>query len=291
MTPTRTTSETPSIPAPVTTGRVLITSGGGMTARRIAPLLWDGDRAVRLASRTTTPPLDWADPSTYAAALEGVDAAWIAYQPDLVAPGAPEAIGAFTDAAVRAGVRRLVILSGRGEPAARECEDIVRASGLEWTALRCSLFAQNFGEGHLLGPILDGVVAIPVPDVPEPFVDVDDVAEAAVVALTQPGHAGRAYEITGPRALTFAEATAAIGAASGRPVRALSVTPAEYEEALAGAGLPAGYAAMLTGLFTEVLDGRNRVPQDGVQALLGRPPRDFADYVRHTAATGMWSAS
>ncbi len=290
MTPTRSTSETPSTTTAVRTGRILLTSGGGMTARRIGPLLWDGDRTVRIASRTTSPELDWTDPSTFPAALDGVDAAWIAYQPDLAAPGSAEAIGAFTDAAVRAGVRRLVILSGRGEPAAQACEEIVRASGLEWTALRCSWFAQNFGEGHLRGPVMDGVVALPAPDVPEPFVDVDDVAEAAVVALTRPGHAGRAYELTGPRALTFTEATATIGAATGRSVQQVSVTPDEYREALVAEGLPAEHAAALTGLFADVLDGRNTVPQDGVQALLGRPPRGFEDYVRGAAEAGAWRA-
>jgi uncharacterized protein YbjT (DUF2867 family) len=187
---------------------------------------------------------------------------------------ATQAIGAVTEAAASGGVRRLVLLSGRREPAARRCEEIVVGSGLEWTVVRASWFAQNFDEGHLLGPVLDGVVALPAADVPEPFVDAADVAEVAVAALTGDGHAGRVYEVTGPETLTFAEATAVIGAAAGRPVRHRAVGPAEYRGVLVGHGVPEHEAAMLTDLVGQAL---------------GRAPRTFADYARAAAATGVWS--
>jgi uncharacterized protein YbjT (DUF2867 family) len=189
---------------------------------------------------------------------------------------------------VSSGVRRLVLLSGRGEPQAQRCEDIVRRSGVEWTLLRASWFAQNFSEAHFLEPIRDGELALPVEDIGEPFVDVEDVADVGMAALTEGGHAGQLYELTGPRLVTFAEAVAQIAQASGREIRFTRVSTAEYTGALEKAQLPAQIVELICYLFTDVLDGRNASVKDGVTRALGRPPRDFSDYVRETAATGIW---
>ncbi len=89
----------------------------------------------------------------------------------------------------------------------------------EWTILRSSFFSQNFSESFFLEPILGGEVALPAGDVPEPFVDAEDIADVAVAALTEDGHAGELYELTGPRLLTFAEAVGEISRATGRKVR------------------------------------------------------------------------
>ncbi|MEK8225105.1 hypothetical protein NKG05_01585 [Oerskovia sp. M15] len=99
------------------------------------------------------------------------------------------------------------------------------------TVVRCAWFAQNFSESFLLEPVLDGVVPLPVSDVVEPFVDLEDVADVAVAALTQDGHEGRVYELTGPRLLTFGEALAEIGAASGRAVRLETITGTSSRQA------------------------------------------------------------
>jgi uncharacterized protein YbjT (DUF2867 family) len=207
---------------------------------------------------------------------------------DLAVPGAPEAVGELAARALEAGCARLVLLSGRGETEAERAEQLVRQSGADWTIVRCSWFSQNFSEGYLLEPVLSGEVALPVTDMPEPFVDVDDVADVAVAALSQSGHEGELYELTGPRMLTFAEAVDTIAAASGRPVRFVPITLDQYSAAIAAAGEPEEIVWFLTYLFNEVLDGRNANLTDGAQRALGREPRDFADYARNAAAAGAW---
>jgi len=262
---------------------ILITAGHGKTGRRIAARLDALGIPVRIGSRSGTPPFDWYAPSTWPAALEGVDAAYVAFVPDLAVPEAPKAIEAFTAEAARQGVGRLVLLSGRGEAEAERCEQIVQAGAPAWTIVRCSWFAQNFSEDHLLGDVLDGAVRVPVTDVREPFVDADDIADVAAAALTDPRHAGQVYELTGPRALTFGEAAAEIAAASGRDVRFEPVSLAEYTAGLRTAELPEDVIALITYLFTEVLDGRNEQVRDGVLRALGRQPKDFAAYARDAA--------
>jgi uncharacterized protein YbjT (DUF2867 family) len=267
---------------------ILVLGSTGKTGRRIAERLAARNLPVRHGSRSATRSFDWNDPSTWVPVLEGIKAVYVCYYPDLSVAGATNAIQSFTDLAVSSGVRRLVLLSGRGEPEAQRCEDIVRSSGVEWTLLRASWFAQNFSEAHFLEPIRDGEFALPVADIGEPFVDVEDIADVAIAALTQEGHAGQLYELTGPRLVTFAEAIAQIAQASGRPIRFTRVSMTEYAAALEEARLPAQIVELICYLFTDVLDGRNASVTDGVIRALGRAPRDFSDYVRETAATGIW---
>ena len=270
---------------------ILVLGGTGKTGRRVAHHLVQRGRRVRIGSRGATPRFDWNDPATWEGALRGVAAVYLTYQPDLAFPGAEQAVRAFTDLAVARGVTRIVLLSGRGEPAAGRCEEIVQARPVAWTVVRASVFHQNFSEYFLLEPVLRGVVAFPAGDVAEPFVDADDIAEVAVAALTDDRHAGEVYEVTGPRLLTFAEAVAEIAAATGRPVRYLPVTPEEYAAGLvAHAGVPAADAYGLADLFRVIFDGRNAHLGDGARRALGRAPRDFRDYARAAAATGGWDA-
>jgi uncharacterized protein YbjT (DUF2867 family) len=268
----------------------LVLGGTGKTGRRILDRLAARGVPTRVGSRSAQPGFDWADRDTWAPAVEGVDAVYISYFPDLAVPGAPEAVGELADVAVRAGVQRLVLLSGRGEAEAQRSEDVIRAAGAEWTILRSSWFSQNFSEAFLLDAVLSGEVALPVGDVREPFVDVDDLADAAVAALTQDGHAGQLYEITGARMLTFAEAVQEIASATGRELRFIPVSVEDYAAAIAQAGEPDDVVWLITYLFTEVLDGRNESLTDGLRRALGREPRDFGDYVRATARTGVWNA-
>lgn len=272
----------------MTTKTTLVLGGTGKTGRRIVEQLAARNLPVRVGSRSAQTPFIWEDRATWPAALTNVGAVYISYYPDLAAPGATDAILAFTDLAVHSGVRRLVLLSGRGEPEAQRCEEIVKASGAQWTVLRCSWFNQNFSENYLLEPILAGEVALPAPNVGEPFVDADDIADAAVAALTDDKHIGQLYELTGPRLLTFAEAIAEIAKASGREIRYVQVPMDEYVVALEQAQLPPDFVALIKYLFTEVLDGRNAYLTDGVQRALGRAPRDFADYARRAVAGGAW---
>jgi uncharacterized protein YbjT (DUF2867 family) len=150
--------------------------------------------------------------------------------------------------------------------------------------LRCSWFAQNFTEGALAPDVASGDVALPVRDVPEPFIDADDIADAAVAALLEDGHAGQVYELTGPRLLTFEEAIGEIALATGRDVRFRPVAMEDYTTTLRSYGVPAGEVALLAYLFGEVLDGRNASVTDGVRRILGREPRELAEHVREMAA-------
>jgi uncharacterized protein YbjT (DUF2867 family) len=268
----------------------LVLGGNGKTGSRVAARLREFGRPVRIGSRTGDPRFDWADDTTWAPALRGVESAYISYYPDVSFPGAAERVGAFAKTAVTSGARRLVLLSGRGEPDAEPTEQAVRDSGAEWTILRSSWFAQNFSEHFLLEPVLEGVIALPAADIAEPFIDVTDVADVAVAALTRDGHAGKVYELTGPRLLTFAAVAAELARATGRDVRYVPITSAEYAEAAARAGVPPEEIEPLTDLFIRVLDGHNAYLSDDVERVLGRRPRDFADYAHDTAATGIWSA-
>ncbi|MET7297919.1 NAD(P)H-binding protein [Embleya sp. NPDC005575] len=266
----------------------LVLGGTGKTGRRIAEKLTALGRPVRIGSRSAPVPFDWEDRTTWAPALRDIDRVYISFQPDIAAPGGADTVGAFADLAVESGVRHLVLLSGRGEPEAQDAEARVRASGAQWTIVRASFFAQNFDEGEFLGPIMDGEVALPVGDVGEPFIDVDDIADVAVAALTEDGHTGQVYEVTGPRLLTFADAVAEIARASGREITFVQVPLEAYSAVLAEHGVPAEVIDLLSFLFGEVLDGRNAHVCDGVRRALGRAPRDFSDYARDAAARGVW---
>jgi uncharacterized protein YbjT (DUF2867 family) len=269
---------------------ILVLGANGKTGRRVVERLRRRDVPLRLGSRTGQPPFDWEDAATWAPALEGVSAVYVSYYPDLAVPGAPEAVGALAEQAQRSGVQRVVLLSGRGEEEAQRSEQVVAEAGIDWTVVRCSWFNQNFSEGYMLEPILGGELALPAGDVPEPFVDADDIADVAVVALTEDGHAGEVYELTGPRLLTFAEAVGEIGAATGRDLRYAQVSMDEYAAAAADQDMPDDVVWLIRYLFSEVLDGRNANLADGVQRALGREPRDFADFAREAAASGTFDA-
>jgi uncharacterized protein YbjT (DUF2867 family) len=263
----------------------LLLGGTGKTGRRVAERLTARGLPVRIGSRSGEPPFDWENRATWAPVLEGVGAVYITYFPDLAFPGAVETVDALSKLAVSKGVRRLVLLSGRGEEEARAAEQAVENAGAEWTIVRCSWFNQNFSESFLLEPVLSGEIALPTGDAAEPFVDADDIADVAVAALTGDGHAGQIYELTGPRLLTFSDAAAEISKATNRDVRYVPVTAEQYTAVLQEIGLPVEFVE----LFTQILDGRNAYLTDGVQRALGREPRDFSDYARDAAATGVWA--
>jgi uncharacterized protein YbjT (DUF2867 family) len=265
----------------------LVLGGTSKTGRRVVKRLEARGLPVRVGSRSGEPPFDWEDRSTWAPVLEGVGSAYISHYLDAL-PGAAETVGSFAELAVANGVRRQVLLGGRGEPEAERVEAAARDSGAELTILRSTWFAQNFSEGAFLDFVLAGEVTLPAGDTPEPFVDVDDIADVAVAALTEEGHEGEVYELTGPRLLTFEEAVGEIARAANREIRYVPVSMPEFESLLAEQEVPADFVWLLKYLFTEVLDGRNAYLTDGVQRALGREPKDFADYAREAAATGVW---
>lgn len=269
----------------------LVIGGSGKTGRRIVERLNARNVPVRIGSRSATPSFDWANDATWDACLEGVSAMYISYAPDLAMPGAADSIRELVARAKRAGVKRVVLLSGRGEKEAQACERIVRASGIDSTIVRASWFAQNFSEGAFLDMVLGGQITLPAGNTPEPFVDCDDIADVAVAALTESGHTDEIYEVTGPRALTFTEIAQVLSDATGRNIAFLQVPHDAFIAGARESGAPEDVIWMLDYLFATVLDGRNAHLTDGVQRALGREPRDFADYAREAAASGIWKAA
>jgi len=269
----------------------LVLGGTGKTGRRVAERLVRRGLPVRLGSRSAEPAFDWEDRATWGPVLHDVGSVYLTYYPDLAVPRAVEAVSAFVEMAQVHGVEQVVLLSGRGEDEARRAEQVVRDSGMAWTILRSSWFSQNFSESFFRNPVASGDVVLPASNVGEPFVDADDIAEVAVAALTEPGHAGQLYEVSGPRLLTFEDAVGEIAEATGRPIRYTQATPEAYASALVAEGVPADVVWLVNYLFTTVLDGRNSYLTDGIQRALGREPRDFREYARAVAATGVWDAS
>ena len=267
---------------------VLVIGGTGKTGRRVAARLEERGIPTRIGSRSADPPFDWDDRDTWAGALEGARAAYISYYPDIAIPGAVEAVSALAATALE-GVRRLVLLSGRGEEEAQRAERAVRESGADWTIVRCSWFSQNFSEGFFADQVEAGEIVLPATYVPEPFIDVEDIADVAALALAEDGHEGQVYELTGPRMLTFEQAVGEIAAATGREIRYAPVALEEYAAGAREQGEPEDIVEFLTYLFGEVLDGRNAVLTDGVQRALGREPRDFSEFAREAAAAGVWN--
>ena len=265
----------------------LVLGGTGKTGRRVAGRLAALGRPVRIASRTGAPPFDWDDEATWAAVLDGVGSIYLAYHPDLAAPGAAEHVGRLARRAAAAGVERIVLLSGRGEPQVLPAEEAVRTCGAAWTILRAAFFAQNFSEGFFRDEVAAGRFAFPAGDVAEPFLDVDDLADIAVAALVSGEHDGAIHELTGPRLLGFADAAAELARASGRPVAYQPVSHEAYRAALLEV-MPAEIAGFMSDLFRHILDGHNAHVTDGVERALGRPAGDFAAYARAAADGGAW---
>ncbi len=269
---------------------MVVTGASGRTGRRVAESARAAGLTVRPASRAHG--FDWGDRDTWADALRGADAAYLVWPSDVGSPEATETMGAFATEAVRLGVRRLVLLSARGEEQARPTEDAVRGSGAEWTVVRASFFAQNFSEGPLVEELRqNGQLVFPGGKVGEPFIDARDIADV-VVAVVRAGdrYVGQNLDVTGPRLLTFEQAVGEIAGATGRPLTYRGVPPHAYLDRLTGFGVPRAEAELLVELFASVLDGRNARTTDAVRRVLGREPRDFSEFAREAAAAGAWKA-
>ncbi|MDV8013435.1 MULTISPECIES: NmrA family NAD(P)-binding protein [Rhodococcus] len=267
----------------------VVIGGTGKTGARVAQRLTAVGIRTRIASRTSGTRFDWNDQTTWQPAMSGVEAAYVTYAPDLAVPESSTHIEELAELAYREGVRRMVLLSGRGEPAAQKAEQVLADTGLEWAVVRASWFAQNFSEGYLLDPIREGHLELPVGEVGEPFIDVDDLADVAVATLTRTDLLGRVLEVTGPELLTFAEAVEAISAASGRAVSFERIGLQQFSDGMAEVGVPSDVVELLTYLFAEVLDGRNQSVTGVVEEVLERPARDFTTFAAEAARTGVWS--
>ena len=261
------------------TNTYLVIGATGKTGARVLKKLDALGLDVKGASRNGEVYFDWRAPATWAASLVGVDAVYLTYYPDLAIPEAPDDIAKFCALARIKGVKHITLLSGRGEPAAQVCEEIVKTSGLNWTIVRASWFNQNFSEGMFRDFIEAGDIALPVGSVTEPFIDVDDICDVVVESLLETKHNGQLYEVTGPELLSFTQLAETFTHALQRPVNFTQVTLDEFVSSMQNNGVDPKAIEMLTYLFTEVLDGRNEQTSNGVERALGRPAKQFKDFV------------
>jgi len=271
---------------------ILVIGGTGKTGRRVVEGLSAQGHHVRIGSRNQSPAFDWENPETFSKALKGMDRAYIVYHPDLAVPGAKEAITKLTEVALKEGLEKVVLLSGKGETEAEACEQIVANSGLNYTLVRASWFNQNFSESFLLDPILAGHVALPMAEAEIPFVDADDIAAVVTKVLVDDSYNGQTITVTGPRKLTFQEVIETIAKGTNRTIQFQAISIEAYQEAMKNAGLPDAYVWLFSYLFKEVLGNpANQDISHDIEKVLGRKATDFEAFVQKTAETGIWNQS
>lgn len=270
---------------------ILVLGSNGKTGKRVAARLQHFQLPARLGSRKGKPSFDWDKPEHWPEVLRGIESVYLTFQPDLAVPQALEKIKLFTALAKANEVQKIVLLSGRGEQEAEVCEQVIMQSGLNWAVLRASWFMQNFSESFLLDAVLNNEVILPPIKSLEPFVDADDIADVAVAALTSGAHNGQIYELTGPELLSFESATASIAKALNRKITYTEISMEAYAEALRSFGLPDYRIALMTYLFTEVLDGRNESLSKDIEKILSRKPASFDTYIDKTIKNGSWNRS
>ncbi|MER6945791.1 NAD(P)H-binding protein [Nonomuraea sp. NPDC000554] len=274
---------------------ILVLGGTGKSGARVVSRLTEMGVAVRVGTRSGEPGFDWTDRDTWDTVLEGVKRVYI------VPFDGERLTRPFVRRAREFGVERVVLLSGRGvdvpgyagenSVAGRthlDGEDAVRECGMEWTILRPGWFAQNFSEGFFRDAVLAGELRLPAADGAASFVDAEDIAAVAVAALTEDGHAGQTYELSGPRAVTMAEAVGEISEAIGRPVRYVPLPDGEFVAELVAQGWPEADAEDYAMAVGPIRRGMDSHVSDGVRRALGRPPRDFAEFVEAAVAAGAW---
>ena len=267
----------------------LVLGATGKTGSRVANRLLSRDLPVRTAARSGADAhFDWDDPRTYAPALHGVSRVYLLGP--VMRTHFADQVSAFLDQAEASGARHITYLSAYGtgsappETAMRRVElDLLARPGLTHAILRPAWFMQNFSE-TFLQPI-DGAIVVPAGGGAEAFVDAGDIAAVASATLADPqAHAGAQYALTGPDALTFAEAAKIISAVSGQVIDYTDIDRDEWVAAAVAGGVPAEYGAVLRKLTETVASGRGSRPSNDIEKVTGAPPASFADFARRTAA-------
>lgn len=270
--------------------KILILGGKGKTGSRVVQRLQKlGYSNIRIGSRSASPAFDWENSETWGEVLKDMETVYITFQPDLAISSALNTIQQFTTLAVELGISKMVLLSGRGEKEAQLCEEVVMNTAPNWTIVRASWFNQNFSESFFLEPILAGHVALPRAEALEPFTDANDIADVVVQTIIDDKHNGQIYELTGPRLLTLPQAISEISKACGRSIEFQSITLEENVNMLRMYQLPEDHIWLFNYLFEEVLDGRNATISNDIEKILGRKATDFSEFVKTTAATGVWN--
>lgn len=268
----------------------LVIGSTGKIGRHVVAGLRDRGATVKAASRRGPVHFDWHDEATWSPAVDGSRAVYLVDSQDADRIPLLRRFGAL---AAHRGVRTLVYLSAREaesvNPHLDEKEQAVKDAGTEWTILRPTWFDQNFSEAPaFVDQLRTGRLRLPAGDGRQPFIDARDIAEVAVAALLDDGHHGHTYDLSGPEALTFAEAVDRIAKATGRELGYQPVDAAEFAADPAAFGVDAGVAAGYAHIMPAIAAGRTEHLSDGVKQALGREPRTFDDFVAATATVGVW---
>ncbi|TCI84536.1 NmrA family NAD(P)-binding protein [Tenacibaculum sp. M341] len=269
---------------------ILVIGGTGKTGRRVVTQLNNKGITPRIGARNASPSFDWDHKETWPDALNGIERMYVTYYPDLAVPGAKEDIESLTYLAKELGVKKMVLLSGKGEKEAEACEQIVMNSGIDYTIVRASWFNQNWSESFFLNPILSGEVALPMTDVLIPFVDANDIAEVAATVLLDDAYNGEIIEVTGPELITFKEIVAIISKTSGRNLNLHNITLEQYTNGMKQMQLPNDVIWLIEYLFSHVLTNpENQLVVNDIERVLGRKATSFLAYAEETAKTGVWN--
>ncbi|MEI6557483.1 MAG: SDR family oxidoreductase [Rhodospirillaceae bacterium] len=274
---------------------VLVAGATGNTGRALVRELRQAGMIVRAAARrrhrllslevADVVEIDYANPQSLARAFHGVDRVYMA--PPLV-PEMAALTEQVVEAAVRAGTRQFVKLSGFGAAAPdalqvgrwhRAAERVVESSGLAWTHLRPNSFMQNFINNHLGSIRMLGLFHDPVGDGRVSYIDAEDIAAVAARVLTEPGHGGRAYTLTGPEALSSHEVAGLFSQVAGRQVRCVEVSVEAARDAMFGFGLPVAVADAITEWYRHMRSGMLAGVSPAVEEITGRTPRSFSEFV------------
>jgi uncharacterized protein YbjT (DUF2867 family) len=278
------------------TGRTLVTGATGTVGRHVVAALADRGATVRSAVRDPDAVaediaaagevcrFDFAKPETWGDALADVDAVFLMRPPTANS----DDIAAFVDAAARVGVDRIAYLSTLGAEKNvlvphHRIEKRVAESGAEYTLLRASFFMQNLSEVHRADVVDRDEIFVPAGRGETSFVDARDVGEAAAVALTESGHADRAYDVTGPEAMDYEAVAAVFSDVLGRPITYPNPSLVAFARRMYERGHSPGFVALMCGIYTTARLGlAGRVSGDA-RRLLGREPRSMRTFVEDYA--------
>ena len=273
-------------------GRVLVTGATGTVGTPLVRRLLEAGAPVRVATRDPERArdefgdapeyveFDLGRPETWGAALQGADRLFLLFPPG-------SGVGAvidFVDAAERVGVERAAFLSILGAEKLpilphRRIEKHLAGTDVAWTFLRASWFAQNLSEIHRREIVDRDEIYVPAGEGVLSVTDARDVAATAATILTEPGHEGRAYDLTGPAALDFREVADVFSDALDRPIAYADPSRPAFALAMYRRGFSAGFVAFMIAEYSVVRLGFSGRTTDDVEAVLGRPPRTLREFV------------
>ena len=280
----------------MTTTPILILGGKGKTGRRVVAQLEANGTPVRLASRSSEQRFDWNDEGTWSGATAGIDTAYLA--PPVGPTGLAQA-GKFIKQAAAEGLRRVVLLSGRGVgspdrefavyESSLELEYAVKESGADWTIVRPAWFMQNFSEDFLYDYVMAGEIRLSAGTGSEAWIDTNDVGDVMAAVILDETHTGETYSLSGPRTLTMADVAGELSTATGRPIQYVDLEPEQHVAELTEF-MTREDAESVRDLFAVIRNHRSEYVSDGVEQVLGRAPRDFSDWAQNVAQSGVWLA-